>query len=258
MILKMNYKRVLYLFLVIAMPLVTFGKGDVRALFDKGNQLYAKAHYKEAVTAYQQVINSGYQSAGVYFNMGNAFYKTDDIPSAIWYYEKAHKLLPGDEDINFNIRFANLKTADRIDEAPEFFLTKWWHNFILMFSLSALSALSITFILIGFLLLIGYLFTGSVVLKKASFYTSIGLFVLGLITILMGNRQAAYFDNHKQAIIFSGSVTVKSTPATAAKTLFLLHAGTKVNVLETNAGHVKIKLANGSEGWISSADVKEI
>lgn len=258
MILKMNYKRVIYLFLVIAMPLVTFGKGDVKALFDQGNQLYQKANYKGALAAYQQVLSSGYQSAALYFNMGNASFKTDDIPSAIWYYEKAHKLSPGDDDINFNIRFANLKTADRIDEAPEFFLTKWWHNFILMFSLSTLSVLSIAFILVGFLLLIGYLFTSSVTLKKASFYTSMSLFVLGLITILMGNRQAAYFDSHKQAIIFSGSVTVKSTPATAAKTLFLLHAGTKVDVMETNAGHVKIKLANGSEGWISAGDVKEI
>ncbi|MBE9667287.1 hypothetical protein IRJ18_13025 [Mucilaginibacter boryungensis] len=240
------------------MPLVTFGKGDVKALFDQGNQLYQKANYKGALAAYQQVLSSGYQSAALYFNMGNASFKTDDIPSAIWYYEKAHKLSPGDDDINFNIRFANLKTADRIDEAPEFFLTKWWHNFILMFSLSTLSVLSIAFILLGFLLLTGYLFTSSVTLKKASFYTSMGLFVLGLITILMGNRQAAYFDSHKQAIIFSGSVTVKSTPATAAKTLFLLHAGTKVDVMETNAGHVKIKLANGSEGWISAGDVKEI
>jgi len=254
----MKYKSIIYLLLCIALPLISFGQADVKALFAKGNQQYAKGQYKDALASYKQVLDAGYKSAPLYFNMGNAYYKTDEIPSAILYYEKARHLAPADEDINFNIRYTNLKTTDKIDEAPEFFLNKWWHAFILCCSLSALSTLSITLILLASLVLIGYLFTSSVVLKKASFFTSLILFFLGLTAIFMGNRQTAYFDSHKQAIIFSGSVTVKSTPAAAAKTLFLLHEGTKVDVLETNAGKIRIKLANGSEGWIGAGDVKEI
>jgi tetratricopeptide (TPR) repeat protein len=254
----MKYKHTLRLFLFIAMPLLSFGKGDTKALFAKANQLYAKAQYKEAVDAYQQVLDDGYQSAALYFNMGNASYKNDDIPSAILYYEKAHRLSPGDDDINFNLRFANLKSTDKVDEAPEFFLTKWWRGFILCCSLSALSAISITLIMLASASLIWYLFTGSVGIKKASFYVALSLLGLGLITIFIGNRQAAYFENHRQAIIFSGSSLVKSTPAKDAKTLFILHAGTKVDVLETNSTRIKIRLVNGSEGWIPVGDVREI
>jgi len=253
----MKYKSIIYLLLCLAFPLLSFGNKNSTP-YGLANTLYRNGHYADAMREYKKLIDQGYQSAALYYNMGNACFKSDEIPSAILYYEKARRLAPADEDINFNIRYTNLKTTDKIDEAPEFFLNKWWHSFILCCSLSALSTISITLILLASLVLIGYLFTSSVVLKKASFFTSLILFFLGVIAIFVGNRQSAYFDNHKQAIIFSGSVTVKSTPAAAAKTLFLLHEGTKVDVLETNAGKIRIKLANGSEGWIGEGDVKEI
>jgi tetratricopeptide (TPR) repeat protein len=254
----MKYKSITYLLLCIAMPLISLGQADVKALFAKGNQQYAGGHYKEALASYKQVLDAGYTSAPLYFNIGNAYYKTDEISSALLYYEKARHLSPADDDINFNIRYAYLKTTDKIEEVPEFFLSKCWHNFILCCSLGVLTWLSIALVLLASLVLICYLFTNSVTVKKLSFFTSLILFFLGLVTIFMGNRQAAYFDNHKQALIFSGSVTVKSTPAAAAKTLFLLHEGTKVDVLETNAGKIRIKLANGTEGWIGAGDVREI
>jgi tetratricopeptide (TPR) repeat protein len=253
MILKMKYKHITYLLIFLISPLLSFASKDLAA-----DAQYAKGQYKEARASYQKLLNEGYQSAALYFNMGNACFKSDDIPSAILYYEKARRLEPGDEDINFNIRFANLKTTDKIEEAPEFFVTKWWHGFILMFSLSTLSILSIVFILLSSAVLIAYLFTRSVIFKKISFYSAIVLFVFGLVFIFMGNRQTAYFDSHRQAIIFTSTVTVKSAPANNAKTLFVIHEGTKVNVLEANSNRIKIKLANGSEGWIGVGDVKEI
>jgi tetratricopeptide (TPR) repeat protein len=140
--------------LAIALPLVSFGNDDTQQLFEKGNSAYAKAQYKQALADYQQILNAGYQSAALYFNMGNASYKDGEVTTAIWYYEKAHKLSPGDEDINFNIRFANLKTTDKVDEPQEFFLTKWWRGFILSASLNALSLTSILLVLFGSVLLI--------------------------------------------------------------------------------------------------------
>ncbi|QKJ28688.1 tetratricopeptide repeat protein [Mucilaginibacter mali] len=253
----MKYNRVIGLLICIAVPLLSFG-ADVKGLFSKGNQLYAKGQYKEAADTYGQIINSGYESAAVYFNMGNACYKNDEIPSAILYYEKAHKLSPGDEDINFNIRLTNLKTTDKIDEAPEFFLAKWWRGFILALPLGTLAVLSIICGLLASGILIWYLFTRSVTIKKVSFYVSIVLYIIGAIFIFMSNRQAAYFDNHRQAIIFKGTVTVKSAPASASKPLFVIHEGTKVDMLEHTSGQIKIRLANGSEGWIGEGDVKEI
>src|SRR3978361_2157821 len=92
-------KRGFYLLLLLALPL--FSLGDTNSsLFEKGNTAYAKAQYDQAIKSYLQIVNSGNQSAAVYYNLGNAYYKTGDISSALLYFEKAHKLSPGDEDIN--------------------------------------------------------------------------------------------------------------------------------------------------------------
>lgn len=252
----MQYKSFIYLLLLIMLPAIAFADG-AQELFKKANQQYARGQYPDAVKSYQQLINSGYQSIALYFNMGNASYKNGDLGPALLYYEKAHKLSPGDEDINFNIRLVNLKTSDRIEEAPEFFLAKWWRGFILMIAGGTLAVLSIILVLLASAALIIYLFTQSVGIKKTSFYGAIILFALGLITVFMSARQASYFDNHRQAIIFN-TVTVRSAPGNTGKTLFVLHEGTKVDVLENNSNTIKIKLANGNEGWISAADAKNI
>ncbi|HEY5327746.1 MAG TPA: SH3 domain-containing protein [Mucilaginibacter sp.] len=250
-------KQTLLLFVGLVLPMLSFGNNE-QALFANGNAYYAKAQYNYALNAYQQVLDDGYQSAAVYFNMGNASYKVDDIPSALLYYEKAHKLSPGDDDINFNIRFANLKTTDKTDEAPEFFLSNWWKAFILSFSIGTLATLSIFLVLVGSGVLVVYFFAGSVSIKKASFYISVTLFFLGVLTIFIAGMQLNYFNGHRQAIIFSSSVTVKSGPVEKSGSLFVLHDGTKVNILDNSNGWIKIGLANGNEGWIKGSDVKEI
>jgi tetratricopeptide (TPR) repeat protein len=260
MIWKMKSNRLL---LIIAMlfwlaPTIAYCDGQSTGPFEKGNNYYAKGMYKEALASYKSSVNDGYQSASLYFNMGNASYKLADYPSAILYYEKAHKLAPGDDDINFNIRFANLKTTDKIDELPEFFLARWWRNFILGFSISTLATVSILLVLLASGMLILYFFSGSVATKKLSFYTALIFFGLGLLSLLMATGQGIYFNDHKQAIIFSGTVSVKNSPLEKSGTLLILHDGTKVNILESNNNWFKIRLANGNEGWIKASDVKEI
>lgn len=254
----MKFNRTLYIFIGLVLPLLSFGNDHINSLFEKGNAYYAKAQYKDALTTYQKILDEDYQSAAVYFNMGNASYKSGDIPAALLYYEKAHKLSPADEDINFNIRLANLKTTDKIDELPEFFLAKWWKTFILSSSVNTLAVISIVLILLASAILIIYFFSASLVIKKSSFYLSVVLFGLGILTIFIANRQSSYFEGHRQAIVFSGAVNIKSGPNEKSETLFVIHDGTKVNILDNNDGWMKIKLANGNEGWIKQADIKKI
>jgi tetratricopeptide (TPR) repeat protein len=253
---KLKTKYSLYL-LLLALPLFSRADGT-KTLFAKGNQQYAKSNFQDAVKTYQQILNSGYQSAVVYFNLGNAYYKLDDIPDALLYYEKAHKLAPGDEDINFNIQLTNLKTADKVEQEPEFFVTKWWHGLILYFPVSTSAVLSILLLLAGFATLILYLFAGSGFVKKLSFYSGIVLIVVALVGMFITNQQANYFNNHHQAIIFGSSVTVKASPDANAKPLFVVHEGTKVNLLQNNNGWIEIELPNGNAGWIAESDAKEI
>jgi len=251
-------KRCIYLLLLMVSPLLAFSNDDAAALFKKGNSQYQKAHYKEAAAIYQKLVDEGYHSTALYFNLGNSYYKTGDIAPAILYYEKARKLSPGDEDIKVNIQFANAKTVDKVEEIPEFFITKWWHSFILALPADTLAIISVLLVLAGFGLLILYRFTGSVTVKKASFYTALIMLIFGSCVAFIAGRQQRYFDAHHEAIIFTPSVTVKSAPSASSKNVFVLHEGTRISVLENNNNWIKIRLVNGSEGWITSGDAREI
>jgi tetratricopeptide (TPR) repeat protein len=258
--LKTSYNLIRHwmcLLLLLSLPLFSWSS-DYGALYKKANEQYKKAQYQNAVSLYRQIVGGGYEAEAVYFNLGNAYFKLGDIPSALLYYEKAHKLAPGDEDVNFNIYFANSKTADKVEPQPEFFVTQWWHGIILFFSIGTLSALTVLFFIAGSGLLVLYLFTTVISLKKLSFYIGMFLLFLGLLFIFISNRQANYFDDHRQAIIFSSSVNVKTGPVEQSATLFVIHDGTKVDILDNNNGWMKIRLSNGNEGWIRQSDIKEI
>jgi tetratricopeptide (TPR) repeat protein len=258
--LKTSYNLTMHsmcLLLLLSLPLFSWSN-DYGTLYKKANEQYRKAQYQEAIRVYRQILDAGYQAEEVYFNLGNAYFKLGDVPSALLYYEKAHKLAPGDEDINFNIYFANSKTTDKVEPEPEFFVTQWWHGIILFFSIGTLSVLSVLYFIAGSGLLVLYLFTTAISLKKLSFYIGILMLFSGLLFVFISNRQMQYFNDHHQAIIFSGSVNVKSGPGDQAGTLFVLHDGTKVNILDNNNGWIKIQLVNGNEGWIHQADTREI
>ncbi|TCD01021.1 tetratricopeptide repeat protein [Pedobacter psychroterrae] len=252
------YKRIFYLLVIIAFPLFIAAKEVPAKLLAEGNQQYAKGQFKDAVKTYGLLVDSGYRTASVYFNLGNAYYKLDELSSAIWYYEKAYKLTPGDEDIKVNLQFANLKITDKIEAVPEFFLAKWWRGFVMSVSLNTWAVSGILGLLSGFALLIVYLFVYVINIKKASFYAGISLVILGLFSLFMANSQSNYFERANQAIVFNGSVDVKSGPQASMKTLFVIHEGLKVNIKEKEGSWVKIELPNGNIGWIESVAVNEI
>jgi tetratricopeptide (TPR) repeat protein len=231
---------------------------DAEALLRQGNAAYAKNQFQEAAKAYQQVLDAGYQSVTVYFNLGNANYKLSEIPEAILNYEKALKLNPGDVDIQQNLQLANLKITDRIEAVPEFFLVKWWKAVIYFFSLSTLSVLTITCFIAGFILLIAYLFLIAVTPKKTAFYIGVTMLSLGLIFMLMAGIQSHYLNANQQGIVFAGASDVKSGPDGKQKTLFVIHEGTKVTIQDQEGDWLKVVLMNGNGGWIKFADIKPI
>lgn len=240
------------------LPFISKGDGQQHALFEKANKLYNRAQYAEAIKIYKLSIAPDYQSGDVFYNMGNAYYRIGDIPSALLYYEKAHKLRPFDEDIAVNIQLANSKITDKISMAPEFFLSTWWHKFLFLFSVKTFSMLSVFCWISAAILLTIYLFAQSITKKKASFYTGISLFILGAASIIITEKQVNYLRSNQNAIIFSNSVQVRSEPSNSSKNLFTIHAGTKVGVIVLEQDWLEIKLPNGNKGWIAAAGAKII
>ena len=259
---KVNYKmgnRLLNLFLLLLLlvPMLS-SANEQQQLFESGNKLYAKGKYEQAIKTYNQILSDDYESAEVYYNLGNTYYRINDIPSALLNYEKAKKLNPRDEDIDVNIQFANLKTVDKIEPAPELFLNNWWHSLLFLFSLNGWAYLTIYLFITTAFIGVLYLFTESVSLKKASFYTGVVMLLLSLFSILLSFKQSSYVQSVHQAIVFDAAVNVKSEPSIKAKNLFVLHAGVKVSVVENNTEWIKVKLLNGNEGWILFKSIKLI
>lgn len=247
----------LIFWIALLLPVLTYAGGQPDSLFKQANAQYAKAQYSEALNNYQKIIAGGKHSAAVYFNMGNASYKLADLPSALLYYEKAHQLAPNDEDINANIRLGNSKIRDKIEEVPEFFMNRWWTSIYLSYTANTIALISLLFAFAGSALLIVYFFAHRRGIKKTAFFSSLTCFALGLFAMFILSRQVSYFEQ-QYGIVFHSPVYVKSEPAEGSRSLVLIHEGLKVRIIDVGQNWVKVRLANGSEGWIKSADLREI
>ncbi|MES2457981.1 MAG: SH3 domain-containing protein [Bacteroidota bacterium] len=254
------YKQVRlgFLLLLFSLPLLLVAGQNAEIEFKKANQLYAKLNYKDAASIYQQMLKTGHLSADIYYNLGNSYYKLGEIPEAILNYEKAYKLAPGDADIQANLRLANLRITDKIEAVPEFFISKWWHSFILFTSAEVLAVFSVIGFLLGFGLLIVYLFAVRIAIKRPAFYAGTGVLSLALLLTIVAVIQHRHLNALNSGIVFSGTVNVKSGPNASFKSLYVIHEGIKVAVVEQNDGWLKVVLPNGNIGWIRASDIQYI
>lgn len=227
-------------------------------LFNNANQQYAKGDYEKAIELYQNILNTNVESSELYFNLGNAYYKTNKIGLAILNYEKAKKLSPADEDIETNLTLANLKTEDKIDALPRLFIYDWIDSITNAASEKGWSLLCIGALAVSLIWFVFYLLSTSTNFKKIFFYSG---FMFILITICF-----YFFAQHKYhqtvssgyAIITSATTTINSSPALKSTKLFILHEGTKVAITGEENNWVEIKLTNGNVGWVDKKDVERI
>lgn len=248
-------KYILLLTLIIGSLTV---KSEVLLEFNKANELYGKGKYEDAIKEYQKIINSDNLSTDVYFNLGNCYYKIDNIPNAILHYEKALKLKPDNEDALFNLAMANKLTVDKIDRLPELFIGNSWRNLVTSRTVENWAYYAIGLIFLSLLFFVSYLLMSQVMIKKVGFYA--GLFFLGLsmFTFLMASQHSSIVKQSTEAIIFASTITIQSEPNENAKKLFTLHEGTKVKLLDASNDWSKIKLPNGNVGWVKSEEIKNI
>ncbi|SEN72061.1 SH3 domain-containing protein [bacterium A37T11] len=242
----------------LLMPIAIFADIGSDAQFAAANAHYAKGEYEAALKGYEQLVAKGVKAAPVYYNLGNAQYKLNNLAEAILNYERAYKLNPADKDIAANLRFVNQRITDKIEAVPELFLSNWWHSLLLSYSLHTWAAIGAFLTLIGFLLLAAYLFVAGASMKRVTFYSGVVFIVLAVFSLTMAFAQYSYLNGHQQAIIYNGTVNVKSSPNLAQKTLFVIHEGTKVTLLEHADSWIKVELPNGNVGWIEENAARKI
>ena len=229
-----------------------------QSLITDANQAYSDGNFEDAISLYEQVLEHDYEAPQLYYNLGNSYFKSNNLPAAILNYERAKRLAANDEDIAFNLKLANLKTPDKIESIPTLFFKTWWNSFARLFSGKQWAIISIVSFWICILMFCVYITTNKVDNKKIFFWFSALLLLLTIFSFTYAYQGYKAVNSNNEAIIFSASVTIKSSPDENGTDLFVLHEGTKVMILDGIGEWNKIKLSDGSVGWIRSEAVETI
>lgn len=256
-----NMKKIIFLVLTTILTITSqsiFAQDNNKSVIDSANLYYSEAKYEKAIELYNSVIDNGLDSAELYYNIGNAYFKNNDIAYAILYFEKAKKLQPNNDDINFNLEVANSRISDKIEEIPELFYKKWWKSLTNLYSVDTWAKISIFAISFFFVFALIYFLSKKVPLRKFSFYSGIILIIIFIISINVSLKKHKSSIKQNEGIIFTPSITVKSSPNKNSVDLFLVHEGTKIKVIDKLGEWFEIKIANGSEGWLKKNHLKMI
>jgi tetratricopeptide (TPR) repeat protein len=229
-----------------------------QAIIDRANKAYSEGLYANSIDLYKEVLKNGYESSELYYNIGNAYYKLNDYSSAILYYERGNRLDPGNEDINFNLKIVNNKIADKIEPLPELFYKRWYNALIRLFSLDTWAKTVVILFLLSIFMASVYFISRILILRKISFWLSIILFFSFLFTMLTAVQSYTLLKNQHEAIVFSPTITVKSSPDEKSIDLFVIHEGTKVSIIDQIGNWYEIRIANGSVGWLQSSAIEKI
>ena len=247
------------LFSLISLSINGFGNDHehYQQLALSGNEQYEAGNYDSARTLYAQVVNSNFASVNLYYNLGNTYFKLNQLAPSIYYLEKASKLAPFDKDIEFNLNMAKDQITDRIKDVPTPILQQGWFKVRNLLSIDGWGILATTAFAL-FILFIGYyLLSANVSLKKMAFFLSLGFFLLTAASLIFGFSAKNYVTSENQAVVFAGSLSVKAEPRASSSDLFIVHEGTTVNVLEEVNDWVRLSLPDGNEGWAPLSELKQ-
>ena len=239
-------------------PGINVDQTDIDSLYHIANSLYQQGQYEPALEQYNTLILSGKESADLYYNMGNAAYRSNSIGHAILYYEKALKLEPAHEDAIHNLDFVSRYRLDTFEEVPVLFLGAWINGFVQLFPEQSWSILAMAFFIIILTGLLVFLFSRRMVLKKSGFISGLVALILFVITLSSAISRHRDIVNPDSGIILAPSVVVRSSPSASGTELFILHEGTKIKVNEEVSGWQNVKLIDGREGWILVDDFESI
>ena len=234
---NINMKKIVFFLLVQFVALGAFAQ---EATIKEAEVAYTKEDYGKAIELYEGLLKTHGESAEIYYNLGNAYYKENKIAPAILNYERALLLDPGDGDIRFNLQLARQKSVDKIEPVGDFFLHRWFDKVQNMGAADSWAQIGI----VCFILFIGCL--GLVFL------------VLVIFANIFAGNQKDELINRKSAIVFAPTVTVKSSPDASGTDLFILHEGTKVSIKSKLGDWNEIEMEDGNVGWMPSKDMEII
>ncbi|MCF0207217.1 MAG: tetratricopeptide repeat protein [Bacteroidales bacterium] len=247
-------KKVITISACILFALSLFA-GKAEELAQKAEDCFKQSQYEEAVAYYDSIVQMNYSSSHLYFNMGNCYYRLNDIANSVYYYEKALMYDPSNEDAEFNLNLVNKQLEIEIvpalkpfyDRVDEYILT-----FMSADAWAIVSYVNLFLIMVGFVL---FLFFSKLIYRQVGFsMMMIFLFWFGH-SILFTYKMSKFITDNEYAIVYETSM-VKSSPNVEAVNSFEVCEGMKVMVSDSVNNMYNVKLLDNKTGWIDKKDVR--
>lgn len=246
-------KPLAVLLLMMLVPMATHAVTKAEA-----DSSYVEEHYQQAAQQYEELLKQGV-SAELYYNLGNCYYRMDNMTHAVIAYERALLLSPGDKDIRFNLQMARSKTIDKITPESEMFFVTWYRALVNIQSVDAWARLALIALAIAIVLALAYLFAERIWLRKVGFFGALALLVVFVVSNLFAWQQKKAIDHPTGAVIISSAVNIKSTPSKNGTDLFILHEGTRVTITDRSMRDWReVRVGDGKQGWLETKDLEEI
>lgn len=252
----MKKLTVLLLFAISVVSSHAIDESTARELFDQANSAYEQEKYDTAFALYDSIA-AEFSSFELYFNAGNAAYRSDKLGQSILYYERAKRIDPSNDDLKLNLTLADERVKDRIQELPSLGVEDLWSLLTASNRLTLWSLVAIIANLVGLGLLVLWLWSRSKGLRRLAFWSGLVLVFIGFLGYGMSRATQSRIKASTEAVILAPKVEVKNSPSSNDSNAFVLHEGTRVKILQETTDWFEIRIANGNVGWLprSSAEV---
>lgn len=231
---------------------------ETSSSLQEANQLYSKGEYGQAAEIYENILKTNGIAPELYYNLGNAYFKQDEIAKSILNYERALRLAPNYADARHNLAFAQQKLIDKIPDSSTFFLARWMENIVNHLDSNTWLFTSFALFLLTIICIFFFIFGGKQILRKSAFYIALLSLILSIVMLIFAGIEKKMILDQSSAIVMNGAVTAKSSPDKTGTDLFVLHAGTKIIVVSTLNSWSEIRLTNGNVGWVESWTIERI
>lgn len=254
-------RRFLIILISMILPLSGFCEdtdlNHAKDLFEKGAESYKAGDYETALTFFKEAEERSTGFA-VNYNLGNTYFKLNNIKESILYYERALKFRPANEDVIYNLRLANDLIVDRIENLPKSKLNRWWRDFRFGMGPDGWGSIAIVLAFLSALLILLYTLRLKSGIRRFGFYSGVVAIVLMVLSISLAQSAKNFRVENISGVIFADKVDVKSEPRDESTNILVLHAGTKVHIIDEDGEWYEIKIASGDRGWLKSETVEEI
>lgn len=218
-------------------------------------KLYSRGEFVKSAEIYENILKESGETFEVLYNLGNSRYKSGEFAYAILSFERALSIKPGDRDARFNLELCESKIVDKIVPVGKFLVARWFDYLGNNFNSNGWAKISIVFFIILIASLFAYFFSSFSWLKKVGFYTSLFSLIFTILALSFSSKKYKESINPDKAILFTPTVTVKSSPDKSGTDLFILHEGTKVRIKSELGSWKEIEIADGNVGWIESKHI---